>query len=95
MIRRHLLFVACAFAAAAAGAAEPDRGQLLYETHCIACHNEQVHWRKKKAAKNWTKLVAEVNRWQENGNLGWDDGDISAVARYLNMRYYRFRVAAR
>ena len=71
-------------------AREPTRGELLYTTHCVACHNTQVHWRDKEIAKNWSGLKAEVSHWQTFSELGWSDGDIEAVARYLNALYYHF-----
>ena len=66
------------------------RGELLYTTHCQACHTTQVHWREKRLAKDWAGLVVQVARWQKNANLGWAAEDIDAVSRYLNARYYRF-----
>ena len=66
------------------------RGELLYSTHCITCHSTQVHWRDKKLATDWTRLQAEVRRWQEVSGLGWVDDDITEVARYLNVRYYHY-----
>jgi len=71
---------------------EPSRGELLYSTHCIACHTEQVHWREKKLATNWTSLVAEVRRWQDIDKLGWSRDDIRQVAIYLNTLHYRYRL---
>lgn len=76
--------------AAAPVASDPSRGELLYSTHCIACHTEQVHWRDKKLVKGWRSLVSEVNRWQGIANLGWSQGDIREVARYLNAIHYRY-----
>ncbi len=70
-----------------------NRGQLLYETHCTACHNAQIHWRDKKLATNWPSLQAQVRRWQGNTGLYWEDADIGAVAEYLNDRYYGYPVA--
>jgi mono/diheme cytochrome c family protein len=70
--------------------AQPSRGELLYSTHCITCHSTQVHWRDKKLATDWTRLQAEVRRWQEVSGLGWVDNDITEVARYLNVRYYHY-----
>lgn len=90
--RYGLLALACYGSLAAAGA--PGRGELLYTTHCIACHSEQVHWREKKLARNWTSLVAEVRRWQAVGNLDWGTDDIEEVARYLNIIHYRYRLPA-
>jgi len=69
---------------------DPARGELLYSTHCIACHNEQLHWRDKKLVKDWISLRLEVRRWQKFSGLGWNDEDISAVAHYLNSRYYLY-----
>lgn len=76
-------------AAAAPGAPEPGRGQLLYSTHCIACHTAQVHWREKRSASDWPSLKEQVRRWQAAAQLGWTDTDIVAVARYLNETVYR------
>jgi mono/diheme cytochrome c family protein len=66
------------------------RGELLYATHCVACHGAQVHWREKKIATDWTSLQAQVRRWQEASGLGWSDQDIAAVALYLNALHYRY-----
>jgi mono/diheme cytochrome c family protein len=82
------------FAALAEAHAAPiqsaSRGEMLYSTHCIACHNAQVHWRDKKLARDWTTLQAEVRHWQKFTNLGWSDEDVALVARYLNTLYYRY-----
>lgn len=77
----------------------PSRGALLYATHCIACHNTQMHWRDARVAKDWPSLKAEVRRWQAGARLAWSDEDISEVTRHLNALYYGFvepqaRVAA-
>lgn len=66
------------------------RGELLYDTHCKACHTEQVHWRDNRLATDWFSLVAQVRRWQEAGSLGWADDDIVDVARFLNANIYRY-----
>lgn len=67
-----------------------SRGELLYTTHCIACHNTKIHWRDNKVAKDWSGLSAQVRRWQDVGDLGWSDGDIVEVARYLNALHYHY-----
>jgi hypothetical protein len=71
-------------------AAQSERGELLYSTYCDGCHTEQVHWREKKLATNWTSLVAEVRRWQANARLQWSRDDVEAVARYLNALHYHY-----
>ncbi len=67
-----------------------SRGELLYSTHCIACHTTQMHWRDKKLATDWDSLKAQVRRWQAAAKLQWSDDDIVQVARHLNERIYRF-----
>ena len=66
------------------------RGQLLYETHCVSCHGRSIHWRDRKLASNWPTLVAQVDRWQRNGGLGWSGEEVEDVARYLDATIYRF-----
>jgi mono/diheme cytochrome c family protein len=83
---------ATAFTAQAAPEA-PTRGELLYTTHCIACHNSQMHWRDQRLATDWASLRAQVRRWQGVANLGWSDDDILEVARHLNNRIYRYPVS--
>ncbi len=70
--------------------APQTRGQLLYTTHCIACHDTQVHWRNGKLAANWGSLVAQVRRWQGVAGLQWSDADTRDVARNLNDTIYHF-----
>jgi hypothetical protein len=71
-------------------AAENSRGELLYNTHCIACHTTQMHWRDQRLAVDWNTLTVQVRRWQNSIQLHWDDDDINAVASYLNQHYYEF-----
>jgi len=70
--------------------ADESRGKLLYTTHCIACHNTQVHWRAKRAVTDWTTLKLQVRYWQRQGGLAWSETDMGEVARYLNALYYGF-----
>lgn len=67
-----------------------SRGELLYSTHCIACHTTQMHWRDQRLATDWASLKALVRRWQGVAQLGWNDDDIVEVARHLNDSIYRF-----
>lgn len=67
-----------------------SRGELLYATHCIACHTSQMHWRDNRVARDWSSLQAQVRRWQGAASLDWSDGDIREVARYLNDSIYHF-----
>jgi hypothetical protein len=68
---------------------EPTRGRLLYETHCIACHNTQMHWRDARIVRDWPGLAAQVRGWQARAKLEWSDADILEVSRHLNSTIYR------
>jgi hypothetical protein len=88
--------VACAAAALLAAtplqaqtAPSPTRGQLLYATHCVVCHDTQKHWRENRIVRDWNGLVGQVRQWQGTLQLQWTDADISEVARHLNDRFYR------
>ena len=67
-----------------------DRGQLLYETHCVSCHSSEMHWRDQRLARDWDSLKAQVRRWQEAAGLQWSEDDIRAVAAHLNATVYHF-----
>ncbi|SFQ60360.1 hypothetical protein SAMN05216567_121108 [Variovorax sp. OK605] len=67
-----------------------SRGELLYNTNCVACHTEKMHWRGRKLVNDWDSLEVQVRRWQQAASLGWRDEDIVEVARYLNGRFYGF-----
>jgi mono/diheme cytochrome c family protein len=69
---------------------DSSRGKLLYSLHCIACHNEQVHWLANKKASDWPSLIAQVKLWQNISNLKWSEKDVDNVARYLNNVYYHY-----
>lgn len=73
-----------------AGAQAQSRGELLYSTYCIGCHTSEIHWRDKKAATDWSSLRVQVRRWQGTTGLGWSEGDIDDVTRYLNESIYRY-----
>jgi hypothetical protein len=67
----------------------PSRGQLLYATHCVACHDTHKHWRDQRVVRDWAGLLGQVRHWQRTEHLQWDDTDIEEVARYLNDRFYK------
>lgn len=96
---RVLLLSACMIVGASA-LAQPQqgqqaaRGELLYSTHCIACHTTQIHWRAKKRVVDWSSLKAEVRRWAGNAGLGWSADEVVEVTRYLNSTLYRFPTSA-
>ena len=96
MTMRPLFMILCAALLAGAAASQaqtanpPNRGQLLYENHCSACHDQQVHWRQNKLAHDWSSLRMQVRRWQDAAKLAWRNEEIDQVARYLNDTIYHF-----
>ena len=102
-VRRAASCVALLAAFACDGAAaqgepapgSPSRGRLLYETHCIGCHNSQMHWRDQRIVRDWDGLVREVDRWQSRAHLGWSAAEVLEVARHLNEIVYRLPRATR
>ena len=90
MSRTSTIPLALLFAALPLHAQAPSRGELLYATHCIACHTTEVHWRDRRLATDFASLVAQVGRWQKNTGLDWSSEEVYDVVRYLNSTIYRF-----
>ncbi len=74
---------------AAVAAADVQRGRLLYETYCIACHTTQAHWRDKHIVASWADLLYQVTRMQKNAGQDWSSTEINDVAAYLNELFYK------
>ncbi len=91
MIVRAVMVVAVYWGVPAvqASAADAERGRLLYETHCIGCHDTRVHKRDGKIAADYDDIRMQVLRWQSNTFLRWDTVDIDAVATYLARTFYK------
>ena len=83
------VFASFAIHASPAQVADAKRGKVLYETHCVACHTTQAHWRDGRVVRSWGELVAQVDRWQKNAGNSWRPADVEDVAAYLNGRYYK------
>lgn len=66
-----------------------SRGKLLYENHCMGCHESLVHVRERRLVKSLAELQAQVARWSSYQNLRWNKEDVGEVARYLNQHFYR------
>jgi len=66
------------------------RGQLLYENHCLSCHESMVHIRSKQTARSLPDLHAKVRQWADYLHLPWGNEEVADVTRFLDSRYYRF-----
>ena len=56
------------------------RGELLYTTHCTACHTSQVHWREQKLATDCGSLVTQLRCWHSISGLNWSENEIADKA---------------
>jgi mono/diheme cytochrome c family protein len=75
---------------ATAAPASPERGRLLYENHCGACHESRVHIREVQAAASLDAVRAQVTHWQGVLRLEWSSEDVGDVAEYLNAAWYHY-----
>lgn len=93
--RSSIRFLLAALLAAAAPlrAQDLERGKLLYETHCGACHYERVHQRARPAVRDLAQLHAMVARWAPQTKHRFTPEDQEAVVLYLNASHYRFGLA--
>lgn len=66
-----------------------DRGRLLYENHCRACHTEAVHERENRKVNSLVEMSKMILRWQYHLHLNWTFEDVSQVMAYLNQTYYK------
>jgi len=70
--------------------AADERGRLLYENHCQACHTSTVHVREARKVRTASELRAYIARWSGELKLAWGPDEQEAVFRHLSSRYYRF-----
>ena len=91
------LTAACALSFASiadAGAADTERGRILYEARCGGCHGDSVHAREKHLAGDFEAVRGWVRRWSANLAYAWTDDEVDDVSAHLNARYYHFRCPA-
>ena len=70
-------------------AADPQQGQLLYETHCGTCHYEKVHERKGTKIDTIAALKVEVAKWARQTSRSFTPAELDDIAEYLNQSHYR------
>lgn len=71
--------------------ADTERGRLLYENHCMSCHESVVHIREHRKAANPPALRAAIRRWVAELKLTWQEAEVEDVYKHLNNRYYKFQ----
>jgi hypothetical protein len=65
-----------------------DEGR--FAESAAANQNAQLYWREIGQARDWEGLKAQLRRWQQLANPGWDEERIEEVARALNNAVFRF-----
>lgn len=78
-------------AAFAAGAQDAQRGKLLYETNCLACHYERIHKRdaSRSLVRTHAQLRVEVANRAAQTRQRFTIEDLDDIAEYLNKSHYR------
>jgi mono/diheme cytochrome c family protein len=76
-----------------ANAQDPERGRLLYEAHCLACHYERIHKRdpSRSLIKSIAGLRVEVANWAQRSGKPLNPEDLDDIAEYLNRSHYKLR----
>jgi len=68
----------------------PSRGQMLYENHCMSCHDSVVHIRGNRRTRSQAELRGQVLYWANALHLHWGKEEVEEVATHLNAHYYKF-----
>lgn len=68
----------------------PTRGQMLYENHCMSCHESVVFIRDNHRTQSLKALQGQVSHWANYLHLRWGRDEIGEVVVYLNNHYYKF-----
>ncbi|MEN8801067.1 MAG: cytochrome c [Thiogranum sp.] len=72
-----------------ASLAEFDRGQALYENHCMECHESWAHTRDGRHVSSLDVLRKRVEAWSIHTGLGWGKEEVDDITDYLNRRFYQ------
>ena len=73
-----------------AGAADLERGKLLYSARCVGCHDQSVHNRAARKALTIEGIRSQVRRWDAFLGGAWRDDEVNDVASYLNELFYQY-----
>lgn len=82
-------FAAVLFITLESQAQAEGQGQLLHDTHCLSCHATRVYTRADRKAGTFEQVREQVDRWQKNVSLNWQDAEIDLVTEYLARRFYQ------
>lgn len=76
-----------------ARAQDTERGRLLYDTHCVACHYERIHNRdpSQSLVRSSAQLRAEVANRSRLTDRRFTEEELDDITEYLNRGHYRFK----
>ncbi len=89
---KHLIALLLIFAAPA-WAQDAQRGKLVYETHCLACHYERIHKRdpSRSLVRTFPQLQLEVAQRAAYTGRRFAREDLDDIAEYLNRSHYKMK----
>jgi Raf kinase inhibitor-like YbhB/YbcL family protein len=67
-----------------------ERGRLLYDNHCLTCHESQVHIRHNHKVRSLEGVFRETARWAEELQLSWQASEFQDVSHYLYATFYAY-----
>jgi len=65
-----------------------ERGRLLYENHCLSCHESRIHIRNNRSAHSIQGVYRQVVRWSRELELSWRNSEVVDVSQYLYRTFY-------
>jgi cytochrome c1 len=69
---------------------DEQRGRMLYENHCMACHDSVIHVRERHKVDSLEGIRRQVVIWSREIRLDWTEEEYSAVTSFLNAKFYGF-----
>lgn len=67
-----------------------QRGKLLYENHCLGCHESTDHIESKRKVDSLRELRHQIVRWSIETEANWRQEEVDDVLEYLNQQHYGF-----
>ena len=93
-LQAALIFAALLCAPLAVAAQDAERGRLLYETHCGACHAGRLHERARSKVHSLEELRDTVEHWAQQARRSFSADEVDDLLAHLNAKYYRFNMPA-
>ncbi|WP_415903773.1 hypothetical protein ACMXYW_08960 [Neptuniibacter sp. QD48_55] len=66
------------------------RGEVYTDANCETCHSSDIYTRPNRRVHTYSRLEAQVEMCNTMLDVGWFPDEVSAVATYLNQKYYKF-----